>query len=159
MKRPYVRIATDWCDVVLKDWAQQVKTRPRESVVVSPGQGIPTNFYEGGTLTGKETALATATRALMTGDEPKGYLVRGLTGKAAIADRVVLRIAGVDARCAWVLRGEYGLIPEIEHSEDTKARALHLGIYLDGHAWPASAYSDRLNRALAMFAVGYLCAL
>jgi len=104
------------------------------------------------------SARGSQSRRISSGSEPKGYLVRGLTGPAAKADRVMIHIAGVDSRCAWVLRAEYGLVPDVPSEADHKAKAAHLGSYLDGRVWPASAYSDRLSRGRQMFAVGYLCA-
>lgn len=163
-RRPYVKVATDWCDYILSQWADQVRTRPRESVLVTPGGSMPSNVGIGGsepedTANGRGlSARGTPSRRTSEGREPKGYLVQGLTGPAAIADRVVLHIAGVDPRCAWVLRAEYGLVPEVPRDGDSKAKASHLGVYIDGRVWPASAYSDRLARGRQMFAVGYLCA-
>jgi len=164
VKRPYVKQATDWCDYVLRQWSEQVRTRPRETVVVTPGGAMPSNMGIGGaepedTKDGRGvTARGFPVRRISSGAEPKGYMVLGLTGPAAIADRVVLHIAGVDARCAWTLRAEYGLVPEVPTDADSKAKAAHLGVYIDGRVWPASAYTDRLARGRQMFAVGYLCA-
>ena len=162
MTRPYVKVATDWCDYVLTQWAEQIRTRPRESVLVTPGGAMPTNVGIGGASpedTAQKrgvSARGTQSRRISDGAEPRGYLVQGLTGPAAVADRVMIHIAGVDPRCAWVLRAEYGLVPDVPANADAKAKAGHLGTYLDGRVWPASAYSDRLSRGLQMFAVGYL---
>ncbi len=162
MKRPYTKPATDWCDEVLREWADQVRTRPRESVLVTGTGSMPSNLYVGGTMP-EDTkngrgieARGTPSRRISVGSEPRGYFVIGLQGRAKVADKVVLHIAGVDARCAWTIRAEYGLVPDV--SGDAKAKAAHLGAYLDGRVWPASAYVDRLTRGRQMFAVGFLCA-
>ena len=162
-KRPYVKVAVDWTDEVLREWAEQVRTKPRSNVLVTPGGQMPSNMLYGGPepmdrASGRGvTARGTQSRRYNESREPMGHVVKGLEGRAGKADTVLLYISGVDARCAWAIRAEYGLVPEVQPNSDAKAKGATLGVYLDGRVWPASAYMDRLSRGLQMFAVGYLC--
>lgn len=165
MKRPYVKVAVDWCDDVLREWASEVRERPREDVLVTPGGSMPRNAVEGGkeppdsSMGRGITARGKPSRRFNESEEPIGYIVPGLRGTALKADEVVHFISGVDYRCAWTLRAEYGLVPDVPPDADPKTKAIHLGAYIDGRAWPASTYADRLSRALQMFAVGYMAAV
>lgn len=159
-RRPYTKSQREWCDEILREWAAQLARRPRKRVVVSGGTApIAAAIQKGGRETGKETARGVETRPQGKSRAPFGYVVDGLTGVAATADYVVLQISGEDMRCAWVLRAEYGLLPDLPVGADTRQKANHLGAYVDGQHWPASAYMQRLNDGLKMFAVGYKCAL
>jgi hypothetical protein len=156
--RPYVRSETDWVDRVLSTWSEQIRLRPRESVVVTPGGRAP-HIIKGGPPKGTETALGRPTTRILYGQPPQGYSVPGLTGIAATADSVLQVMAGVNPRCAWVIRAEYGLVDELNAESPPAIKAAHLGTYLDARPWPSSAYADRLKRGMEMFAVGFLAAI
>jgi len=150
----------DWVHEILLDWSEQVRTRPRQTVTVTPGGRFPDNVAIGGSANGMETARGSATRR--SGPPDKiilGYEVKGLTGTAARADGVMLRMAGVSPRCAWVLRAEYGLIEGLDPASNSTEKGKHLGSYLEGRAWSKDTYDDRRAVGRQLFAVGYLCAV
>ena len=159
-----------WIEPILEEWARQMKTRPRVTVTVTPGGAWPENmgkfdspskptpsdeWVERGIFPAHGVATA---RNGPPEETMLGYIVRGLTGVAARADRVMLTMAGCAPRCAWVLRAEFGLIPELSPDADHDVKGSHLGAYLDGRPWPARSYLDRLIRGRQLFTVGYLCA-
>ena len=159
-KRPYVKVSTDWCDHILLEWAARAHVGSTES---AGNRGWATTLHHpiffSGKHTKKLTARGTESRPPGKSKAPTGFKTVELSGEVAKADLVVRLISGVDARCAWVLRAEYGLIPALVDEESPQVKATHLGMYLDGRAWPASAYLDRLTRAKQMFCVGYLVAV